>query len=159
MRICIYPTCVQQAYVFVSMPHAYFFMPSNFVVQYNEPTLNKSNNIGKTTTATESCMHGTRTINQLAKWFSLRLKKTVTWKTPIVTMTELTALSFSCYSVCPLIFCVVCKHVNETAMFFVCVCVCVYPYRLYQKKINGLSFDLFPAHLISFLFIFILLLT
>lgn len=141
----IYTTCVLEAYVlvFVTMQHVHFFMPSNFVVQHNEPTLNKSNNIGKattTTTAAASCIQSTCNINQLAKWFSIRLKKTVTWKTPIVSMTELTVFSFCCYSVCPLIFFfAVCKHVNDCNVLTLWIYI-----GFTEKKINGLSFDLLP---------------
>lgn len=131
MYVYIFPTCVQQAYVFAGMQHVHFFMPSNFVVQYNERTLNKSNNIE---TTTKSCLHTTRTINQLAKWFSLRLKKTVTWKTPVVTMTELTVSSFCCYSVRPLIrffFC--CLQACERDCN-VLVLVCIHIHIGYTEK-------------------------
>lgn len=121
-----FPTCVRQAYVFVGMQRVYFFMPSNSVVQYNEPTLNKSNNIETTTKILHP--YYTYSINQLAKWFSLRLKKTVTWKTPVVTMTELTVLSFCCYSVHPLIFCCLqaCeRYCNVLVLESVFVCVSI----------------------------------
>lgn len=121
-----FPTCVRPAYVFVGMQRVYFFMPSNSVVQYNEPTLNKSNNIETTTKILHP--YYTYSINQLAKWFSLRLKKTVTWKTPVVTMTELTVLSFCCYSVHPLIFCCLqaCeRYCNVLVLESVFVCVSI----------------------------------